>query len=153
MQKVHIPIIAALAVLSLSGGLKVFSAFSDAKVLDALDPILQVANRSVFILVGSYELMLCLLLVGLGNNWVTRLLLLWFISSCITYQVSLALIGWTGHCKCLGNLFEWFPWLARFQESVLLGALLVLTLATAWLYLADKLLQVRQTNPNCAQQT
>ena len=93
-------------VLVLTGIAKLVSGFGHARILLALDPILEVSFRHLFLTVGTIEV-----LVG-GLCWAPRLLGLqlsivaWLSTSLAIYRLSVYVVGYERACSCLGTLPE-----------------------------------------------
>ena len=117
------------AVLIMTAIAKLISAFNKALINFSPDPLLSFLSvRTVTLLAGVTELAL-----GIGF-WVRRLdrlhpkMALWFGSVLSCYRLGLLLIGYHGHCPCLGNATDWLPGSKVWVQPALLGIILALLL-------------------------
>ena len=60
------------------------------------------------------------------RNW----LIMWFALMALIYRLSRSAIGVAGHCPCLGNVAEWWPWLSKHQDGLSLFLMLFLVLGS-----------------------
>lgn len=100
----------ASTILALTGAAKVLTAFSNAKVLEAQDPVFGFSLRHLLVLVGIAELVVSVIcLVNRRNRRLSLLLLAWFASSVVAYRIGLWAMDWHGPCRCLGTLTDVLP--------------------------------------------
>jgi hypothetical protein len=118
-------------VLFFSAALKLLAVTHYTRLLYELDPIFGVSNMSLFIGIGTLELVLCILLVSLKSLGF-RLLLLVTISGCFAvYRLLVLAADFHGFCPCLGDPLHWWPSLARHQAT--LANLFFYCLMLSWL--------------------
>jgi hypothetical protein len=100
----------ASTILAFTGAAKVLTAFSNAKVLEAQDPVFGFSLRHLLVLVGIAELVVSVIcLVNRRNRRLSLLLLAWFASSVVAYRIGLWTMDWQGPCRCLGTLADVLP--------------------------------------------
>lgn len=111
----------ALAVLVITGTLKLVSAGGSAHILDVHDQLLDIPFRKVFWIMGAAEV-----LAGVGcllprfERWGPTILAA-FSLAFLSYRAVGLLTGVNSFCPCLGSATEWWPWLGSHQQSVTLS--------------------------------
>lgn len=123
----------AACILSVAGLLKIISVSGEARGLSLLDPLLQLTNRQVFLIVGIFEVALAVCLIIGRNSTLQLLSLAWFSTVLVAYRV---IIWWKGivrPCGCLGAASDWFPWLSKHQDRLMQFALMYLFIGSYFL--------------------
>jgi hypothetical protein len=107
---------------------KIFSAFGRAKILFTPDPVFYVSQRIVLAEAGVLEFAIGMLLLFWKceqDKWKMLTLL------CVcfwTYRVAVLISGAGGPCPCLGNVFDWSPWLRDHSQGLILAVLILMSL-------------------------
>lgn len=91
-------------ILLLSGSAKVISSWGQSRILTLPDPVIGLAFRWVFLIVGIAEWTIasyCIL-----SNQIRRSIgcLAWLSTAFLLYRIGLAAVKYHGHCTCLGTL-------------------------------------------------
>lgn len=101
-------IISGAAILLLTGFAKLISSVGTAPIVKAVDPIIGLRNRELFLLVAFME-------IGIGISCLTahsvrtRLLLIAWVSSLFAvYRMGMWMFGINRPCPCLGTLAQFF---------------------------------------------
>ena len=93
-------------ILAVTGLIKVFSAFGDAKLLEMADPIIDIKLGVLMLLVGMAEIIIALICF-FGKRPVFPIgVLAWLSTSFVIYRLNLWWIGWKKPCSCLGSLTD-----------------------------------------------
>jgi hypothetical protein len=94
----------ASAVLLTTGGAKLVSAWSAAKVMEVPDPMFGIPFRYLLLLAALAELSVALACMRGGRQPLSFCLLAWLAGSISIYRGGLWAIGWQTPCGCLGSL-------------------------------------------------
>jgi hypothetical protein len=107
VQRIFIGIVCA--VLILTAMLKLLSLRSDARVMDAADPILGIKNRYLMWFAALFELYIAGILL-IGRRPQAKLKLISATGFTFSaYRVGLAVVGFKGYCACLGEFADNIP--------------------------------------------
>jgi len=100
-----------VVILGLTGILKLWTAFTSAKILELSDPILLVSNRLVALILGAIELLIADYVFRSVNISIKLSVMLWLILCFAVYRLGWWLSDVPSPCPCLGTGYEWWPWL------------------------------------------
>jgi len=117
-------ILTAGAVLVFTGAAKLLSSAGGAKVLDLADPVFMFSNRHVLMFAGVVEAGVGLYCLVKRREALQSLLVAALATCFVAYRLGLALMGYKGHCNCLGQLTD-----ALGVDPALVDRLLVVALA------------------------
>jgi hypothetical protein len=117
-------------VLTLSAVLKLVSATRNAAILLQPDPIFQLTNRDMFVLVGLLEMAAIGILLS-GKPQKLKLFLVAALSTnFLLYRLGLVWLGQTHSCPCFGNAADWLhlpPKKLELITKIALGSLLAVS--------------------------
>ena len=85
---------------------KVFGSFGSARILSEPDPLLQLQYRTIFRVVGCFELFVGLTCVVSKRLWIPTVLVAWLSTGFAFYHVGLTTIHYQKPCPCMGNLTD-----------------------------------------------
>jgi hypothetical protein len=97
-------------------------AMSTRKILP--DPLFPFLTDRQLLTVGA--VLECLVGLWVWQNWISRSaawMLQWICGLFITYRIGLKVVGYTGPCRCLGELADWMPGGGRVADQVSVGIL------------------------------
>jgi len=120
-------------ILFVTAMIKFTSAAGNAPILDWLDSLLPLTNRTSFILAGVMEVGLSTFLF-LGNERPVKIsVIAWLSLVYLIYRLGLLWAGFPNICSCLGNLNERFP-ISPAIENTIAWTLLVWLLIGSHLF-------------------
>lgn len=129
-RKSAINFVHALIAVSLVaiGVVKLISWLSDHRILDATDPIIGLKYRYIYPPIAVVELAVGLRVMRMRTVSIkSRVLLLTWLGACFAcYRTAAYLVGYHGPCPCLGSVFDLWPVVARKQDSLLIGLIVLL---------------------------
>src|SRR6266849_4901125 len=91
--------------LAFTGMAKLVSAFGHGHVLSSFDPVFEISNRLLFLLVGTAEVGLATRLLDMKrrgseiSGWLAG-----FAGALLLYRCFMYFSGFSGYCDCLGSL-------------------------------------------------
>lgn len=98
--------ISSAIILALTGLVKLWSAFGEAKMLGIADPIFGMSFGNLMLAVGAVELVVAVVCLFSKNGKLPPVLVAWLGTSFLFYRIGLWGIGWHRPCSCLGNLTD-----------------------------------------------
>lgn len=122
---VHALIAVSLVVIGLA---KLISWLSDHRILDATDPIVGLEYRYIYPPIAVVEMGVGLRVIRVRRvSMTSRALLLTWLGACFAcYRTAAYLVGYHGPCPCLGSIFDLWPVVARKQDPLLIGLIVLL---------------------------
>jgi hypothetical protein len=96
----------AAAILAITGGAKVWTAFAPTKVLAVADPITGISFGHLILAVGVVELVIASICLFAKSHTLKLGLIAWLATNFVVYRLGLWWIGWKKPCSCLGNLSD-----------------------------------------------
>jgi hypothetical protein len=118
----------AMAILFITGGVKIWSSFGNAKLLAHVDPIIGVKFGHLMLLAGLMEIGVALVCLMVRQSGLANALVAWLATSFLAYRFGLWWVHWDRPCGCLGNLTDAIhlsPQVADNIMKAVLGYLLV----------------------------
>ena len=114
--------------LVLIGLAKILSWILGHRILDAIDPILGLEYRYIYPPVAAVEICIGLSVLRVHQVSITsRALLLTWLGVCFAcYRTAAHMIGYQGPCPCLGSIFDLWPLVAKKQDKLLMGLVVLL---------------------------
>jgi hypothetical protein len=107
-------IVACSIILMTFGAAKMISYFVPGGKADAIDEILMISNRHIFLAVGIFELCTSFWL-NVERSTTKRLwVIVWISVMFLTYRAGLAMMHVVKLCSCLGGIVQWFPKITPF---------------------------------------
>jgi len=90
-------------------------------LLDSVDPLIGQSYRYIYPPVAFVEMFVGFAAIMVSRvSFTTRALLLSWLGCCFVFYRLLAYsIGYKGPCRCLGEIFEWWPFFSQHQDAVL----------------------------------
>lgn len=98
--------LSAGVIFSISGMAKVWSAWGSARLLQHLDPILNIQFGHLMFAAGVLELLIASICLFNRRQMLVSILVAWLATSLLIYRMGLWWIGWQRPCNCLGNLTD-----------------------------------------------
>jgi hypothetical protein len=89
--------------------LKLWSVRSEARILNAGDPIFDIPNRYVMWVAAIVELWVSFMILTTRNSALKLKIIASLGAVFATYRTALSLVGFHGYCACLGQLGENIP--------------------------------------------
>ncbi len=127
----HLFLCLAGIVLLAAAVAKLVSSFGSAKILQNPDPVIGLAFRNVFRVVGAMELAIALACLFGRRIKLRAGLVAWLATTIFAYRFDLVWIGYQKPCSCLGNLTD----ALHMAMKIILAYLLVGSYATLfWLW-------------------
>jgi hypothetical protein len=123
----------SLGVLGLTAAAKLLGLIHPAPLLFQPDGVVGVQIIYVVAAACLAELLLCALIAFAEPVWHLSALAAWAVVV-VGYRIAAASVG--GHCPCLGNVAQWWPWLGR-HEGPLLTTVVCWLLITSVAQLAE----------------
>jgi hypothetical protein len=102
-------LLSAILILTLASIAKYISAFGTAGVLAANDPIFQIQNRILLMLVATIEIGTILIMVLCKKRWLSCLCGGVLGTQFLLYRVFFVFGHYSRGCPCLGTLGDWIP--------------------------------------------
>lgn len=118
-------------ILLLTAIAKLFSLIHPVALLSQTDPVFKVRIFYVVAVAGVLELLLSILVAFLAKENVAAWLIFAFGGIVLTYR-TIASIGGSGSCPCLGNATQWWPWLGEHENALLTSLALWLSLTASF---------------------
>ncbi len=115
---------AVAVLLALTGGVKLVSVLQESRLLGAADPLfLWLTVRQMLFAAAALELGVAAVLLRRRDVRRAPGLILWLAAVFGAYRLGLWAMGFQGHCRCLGHLFDGLPGFEVWADRVLLAAL------------------------------
>ena len=105
IQNLLLPLIGV--VLVITGGIKIISAYGDAKILYELDPVIGVSYRLIMILAGITEIPAGVMIIVYRRQLWASLLLFWLSLVITAYRIMFWHADPQEPCPCLGNILDY----------------------------------------------
>ena len=105
-------------VLAVTALCKLVSLAHPAKLLFQPDPIFGVPLSQVLLGAAIFEILICAFLMMVRNAVTCAFVVFAFASGILSYRAAL-LVSHAHACPCLGNVADWWPWLARNSQPLL----------------------------------
>jgi len=134
---------ATVAILFLTALTKIVSSTGSARVLDADDPLLKVANRKVYLGAGLVELAIVWQLFRNNSSLLKVLLVSWLATMFAIYRLGALVLGVKAPCSCLGNAYSWLGVQPQTMNSIASGFFIFL-LVGGYVFTVLELLQRRR---------
>lgn len=114
--------------LAVFGCIKLIAWSAGASILSQPDDIFGVSRKTVYLVVGSFEMLAAFYLLLGRNSFVKTAGLFWLSLHFLFYRIAQGQIGSLLPCPCLGVAADWFPGPPVVLDSVAHGAALFLLL-------------------------
>lgn len=124
-----------------TGVAKLLTILAGAPVLGSNDPLLGLKFSVLFVVAGSVEVLLGILLIlpNLLNDSLKTILVAWVSTELMFYRLCLLYIGWHGPCPCLGSLTETLRVRPEVVDWLLIAALTYMLVGSWWMLLSTGL--------------
>ena len=101
-----------------TGIVKLFSVFSNAKILEILDPVTGLSYSMLMLLVGIVEAFAGIFVIKYRRMLCASLLLLWLALNILLYKLIFWYQGFSDPCPCLGNVIDYIGIDPDFSENI-----------------------------------
>jgi hypothetical protein len=118
------------ACLLLTAAAKLISTFGEAHVLQAREPLLGIAFRDLFWLVGSIELAVGLFCLFGKRVGMQAALVAWLGTNFVLYRLGLWWVGYQKPCGCMGNLTDALHITPRTADTIMKVVLVYLLIGS-----------------------
>ncbi len=126
----------AICIFLITGVAKIASAFGDSEILNRQDPVFSLQYRLFLLWVGSFELVLAMLVIYLRQTRSRLIAVSGVVISILAYRIAKWWVSAETPCACLGTIFDRLripPEAIDWISLALLAYLVVgLGLALAW---------------------
>lgn len=99
-------ILTCMSILTITGGAKVWLAFTPVKMVKVPDPITGISFGNLMLAVGVLELVIASICLFAKSQPLRLGLIAWLATNFVAYRLGLWWIGWHKPCSCLGNLTD-----------------------------------------------
>ncbi len=96
----------AATILAITGGAKIWTAFSATKLLAAADPITGFSFGHLMLGAGLVELVTVGVCLFSRSQQLSLALIAWLTTIFLVYRIGFWWVGWHRPCRCMGNLTD-----------------------------------------------